>query len=195
MEPPKDLLRLLAHRPVLRHSIPHRFGAGRFAEAMLQSLGVARLCMLHSRNLGSERMEPDTPELGVHELLVEGHEVFDERSIQRPYVIDEPVHVKEVFILRELRHGACKLIPDILHVRGCEDPAWVPTRRQAEQRLREKWKAIFTRARAASARPLSIFTDQSLPMPGPTQHVHNSSLPVPGTPECWELVEWARCGH
>ena len=78
--------------------------------------------MLHSRNLqmrklqpelahGSEHMEPDTPELGVHELLVEGHEVFDERSIQRPYVNDEPVHVKEVFILRELRHGACKLLP------------------------------------------------------------------------------------
>ena len=144
---------------------------------------------------GSEYIEPQTPYLWAHELLVEGHEVLDERSIITPYVNDEPVHVEEVLIRRELRHAACKLIPDILHVRGCEDPAWVPTTRQAAQRLREKWSAIFTRARAASARPLSICTDQSLLIPGPAQHVHNSSLPVPRTPVCWELVEWARCGH
>ncbi len=72
---------------------------------------------------GSEYIEPETSDLGVHELLVEGHEVLDERSIKRPYVNDEPVHVEEVLIRRELRHGARKLIPDILHVRGCEDPA------------------------------------------------------------------------
>ena len=72
---------------------------------------------------GSECIEPETPDLGVHELLVEGHEVLDERGIMTPYVNDEPVHVEEMRIRRELRHGACKLTPDILHVRGCEDPA------------------------------------------------------------------------
>ena len=125
---------MLAHLPVPPHSILYRFDVDRFAEAMLYSLGVARVCMFETRNLqmwklqselghGSECIEPETPDLGVHELLVEGHEVLDERGITTPYVNDEPVHVEEVLIRRELRHGACKLIPDILHVRGCEDPA------------------------------------------------------------------------
>ena len=55
--------------------------------------------------------------------------------------------------------------------------------------------------RAQVARPLVKINSgrddvaRATSMPGPTQHVHNSSLPVPGAPEGWELVEWARCGH
>ena len=71
----------------------------------------------------SEYDKPETPDLGVHEVLVEGHEVLDERSLTRTYVNDKPVHVKEVLIRRELRHGACELVTDKLHVRGCSDPA------------------------------------------------------------------------
>ena len=68
-------------------------------------------------------VKPETPDLGVHEVLVEGHEVLDERSLKRTYVNDKPVHVKEVLIRRELRHGARELVTDKLHVRGYSDPA------------------------------------------------------------------------
>ena len=57
-----------------------------------------------------EGIQAQTPDLRIHEPLMKGFQIVEERRLPGPHVHNEGIQINEILVLSKLRHGLAHFV-------------------------------------------------------------------------------------